>query len=51
MIIAKLKWNTRLAEVDYFIQKFTHQEKFKNFDVSIKLTDTACLIYFTKKLH
>ncbi|WP_440910423.1 hypothetical protein [Candidatus Pelagibacter sp.] len=51
MIIAKLKWNTKLVEVDEFVQKFTKKNKKQKFDVDIKLTDTECLVLFsyTKK--
>jgi len=47
MIIAKMKWNTKLVEVDEFVQKFTKKNKKQKFDVDIKLTDTACLILFS----
>ena len=51
MIIAKLKWNTRLFEVDEFVQKFIEKEGHRHFDIDIKLTDTACLIFFFKKIN
>ena len=51
MIIAKLKWNTRLSEVDDFVQKFISKEKNQNFNIDIKLTDTACLVIFFQKFH
>jgi len=47
MILAKLKWNTKLVEVDEFIQKFLKKNKKQKFDINIKLTDTACLILFS----
>ena len=51
MILAKLKWNTKLVEVDKFVTKF--REKYKNNDlrIDLKLTDTECLIYLYRKLH
>ena len=47
MIIAKLKWNTRLFEVDEFVQNFIKKNKKQKFDIDIKLTDTACLVLFS----
>jgi len=47
MILAKLKWNTKLVEVDEFVQKFLKKNKKQKFDINIKLTDTACLILFS----
>lgn len=49
MIIAKLKPDTRLAEVDEFVQKFINREGYQHFDIDIKLTDTECLIFFFKR--
>ena len=45
MILARLKWNTRLVEVDEFVTKFRNKVKNKQFDLEVKLTDTECLIY------
>ena len=47
MIIARLKWNTRLFEIDEFVQKFIKKNKKQKFDIDIKLTDTAYLILFS----
>ena len=47
MILARLKWNTKLVEVDEFVQKFLKNNKKQKFDINIKLTDTACLILFS----
>ena len=47
MILARLKWNTKLVEVDEFVQKFLKKNKKQKFDINIKLTDTACLISFS----
>ena len=51
MILARLKWNTKLVEVDKFVTKF--RTKYKNDDlrIDVKLTDTECLIYLYRKLH
>tara|TARA_B100001287_G_C22215803_1_gene314578 strand:- start:80 stop:241 length:162 start_codon:yes stop_codon:yes gene_type:complete len=46
MIIARLKWNTRLFEIDEFVQKFIKKNKKQKFDINIKLTDTDCLVLF-----
>ena len=51
MILARLKWNTRLVEVDEFITKFRKKYKNKRLRIDVKLTDTECLIYLFKKLH
>jgi hypothetical protein len=51
MILARLKWNTRLVEVDEFITMFTKKFKNKNLEIDVKLTDTECLIYFCKKFN
>ena len=48
MIIARLKQNTRLVEVDRFIQKFIKKEGIQHFSIDIKLTSTECLIFFFK---
>jgi hypothetical protein len=47
MILARLKWNTKLVEVDEFVQKFLKKNKKQKFDIDIKLTDTSCLILFS----
>ena len=49
MIIAKLKPDRRLAEVDEFVQKFINREGYQNFSIDIKLTDTECLIFFFRR--
>ena len=49
MIIARLKWNTRLFEVDEFIQKFIKKEKRKHFDIELKIMDTELLVFFFKR--
>ena len=46
MIVVRLKRNTRLVEVDDFVQKFIENEGYQHFDIDIKLTDTECLIFF-----
>ena len=51
MILARLKWNTRLAEVDEFITRFTKKFNNKDLRIDVKLTDTECLIYFCKRLN
>ena len=51
MIIARLKWNTRLYKVDEFVTKFKGNNENKPFDIEVKLTDSECLIYFFKKLN
>jgi hypothetical protein len=51
MILARLKWNTRLVEVDEFITKFKKKYKNKQLRIDVKLTDTECLIYLFRKLH
>lgn len=51
MIIARLKRNTRLVDVDHFVQNFIKKEGHKHFDIDVKLTDTACLIYFFKRFN
>ena len=51
MILARLKWNARLVEVDEFITRFKNKIKNKDLDIYIKLDDTECLIYLTRKLH
>lgn len=51
MIIARLKWNTSLYEVDNFLTKFRKKYQNKQIRVNVKLTDTECLIYMFRKLH
>ena len=51
MIIARLKPNARLVEVDELVQKFISKEGYQNFDIDIKLTETACLVIFSARLH
>jgi len=51
MIIARLKWNTPLYEVDNFLTKFRNKYQNKQIRVNVKLTDTECLIYMFRKLH
>ncbi len=50
MIIVRLKQNTRLFEIDNFVQKFITKEGYQHFDIDIKVTDTECLIFFYKKI-
>lgn len=49
MILARLKWNTRLVEVDEFITKFKKKYKNKQLRIDVKLTDTECLIYMFRR--
>ena len=49
MILARLKWNTRLVDVDEFITKFTNKYKNKKLRIDVKLTDTECLIYMFRR--
>jgi len=51
MILARLKWNTPLYKVDQFITKFRKKHKNKQLRISIKLTDTECLVYMFRKLQ
>ena len=51
MILARLKLNTKLVEVDEFVTKFSKKYKNNDLRVDVKLTDTECLIYLYKKLH
>jgi len=51
MILARLKLNTKLVEVDEFVTKFSKKYKNNNLRVDVKLTDTECLIYLYRKLH
>ena len=51
MILARLKWNTKLVEVDEFVTKFLKKYKNNNLRVDVKLTDTECLIYLYRRLH
>ena len=51
MILARLKWNTRLVKVDEFVTKFRKKYKNKRLRIDIKLTDTECLIYIFRKLN
>ena len=49
MILVRLKWNTRLVDVDEFINKFTNKYKNKKLRIDVKLTDTECLIYMFRR--
>ena len=51
MILARLKWNTKLVEVDKFVTKFRTKYKNNDLRIDVKLTDTECLIYLYRKLH
>jgi len=51
MILARLKLNTKLVEVDEFVTKFSKKYKNNDLRVDVKLTDTECLIYLYRKLH
>ena len=51
MILARLKWNTKLVEVDEFVTKSSKKYKNNDLRVDVKLTDTECLIYLYRKLH
>ena len=51
MILARLKWNTKLVEVDKFVTKFKRKYKNNDLRIDLKLTDTECLIYLYRKLH
>jgi hypothetical protein len=51
MILARLKWNIKLVEVDKFVTKFRTKYKNDNLRIDVKLTDTECLIYLYRKLH
>ena len=51
MILARLKWNTRLVEVDEFVTKFMKKYKNKKLRIDVKLTDTECLIYMFRRLN
>ena len=51
MILARLKWNTKLVEVDEFVTKFRGKYKNNDLRIDVKLTDTECLIYLYRKLH
>ena len=51
MILARLKWNTKLVEVDKFVTKFRKKYKNDNLRIDVKLTDTECLICLYRKLH
>ena len=51
MILARLKWNTKLVEVDEFVTKFSKKYINNNLRVDVKLTDTECLIYLYRRLH
>ena len=51
MILARLKWNTKLVEVDKFVTKFRKKNKNNDLRIDVKLTDTECLIYHYRKLH
>ena len=49
MILARLKWNTQLVEVDEFIDKFKNKYKNRKLRINVKLTDTECLIYIFRR--
>ena len=51
MILARLKWNTKLVEVNEFVTKVSKKYKNNNLRVDVKLTDTECLIYLYRRLH
>tara|TARA_B100000989_G_scaffold296980_1_gene281481 strand:+ start:276 stop:431 length:156 start_codon:yes stop_codon:yes gene_type:complete len=51
MILARLKRDTRLVDVDEFVTKFTSKYKNKKLRIDVKLTDTECLIYMFKNLN
>ena len=51
MILARLKWNTRLVEVDEFVTKFRNKYKNDKVRIDIKLTNTECFIYLFKKFN
>ena len=51
MVLARLKWNTRLVEIDKFVTRFTKKIRNKDLDIYINLNDTECLIYFIRKYH
>ena len=50
MILARLKWNTRLVEVDEFVTNLKNKAKKKNkVMLDVKLTDKNCTIYISQK--
>ena len=51
MILVRLKWNTRLVEVDEFVTKFMNKYKNRKLRIDVKLTDTECLIYMFRRLN
>ena len=51
MIVVKLKRNTKLVDVDNFVNKFISKEKHQNFNIDIKLTDTACFVMFIPTIN
>ena len=51
MILARLKLNTKLVEVDKFVTKFRKKNKNNDLRIDVKLTDTECLIYLYRRLH
>lgn len=51
MILARLKWNTRLVEVDEFVTKFRNKYKNDKVRIDVKLTNTECFIYLFKKFN
>ena len=51
MILARLKWNTRLVEVDEFVIKFRNKYKNDKVRIDVKLTNTECFIYLFKKFN
>ena len=51
MILARLKWNTKLVEVDKFVTKFRRKYENNDLRIEVKLTDTECLVYLYRRLH
>ncbi len=51
MILARLKWNTPLYEVDQFVKRFRKKYKNKQLRINVKLTDTECLIYLFRRTN
>ena len=51
MILVRLKFNTKLVEVDKFVTKFRRKYKNNDLRIEVKLTDTECLVYLYRRLH
>ena len=51
MILARLKWNTKLVVVDKFVTKFRRKYENNDLRIEVKLTDTECLVYLYRRLH